>query len=249
MSEWFGLLRSLAVYWRPGRQRGLRRLYAPFVRRGDLVFDVGAHLGDRTAAFAALGARVVALEPQPAVARWLRRLVGGKAGVTVRDQAVGARSGVERIAVSRRTPTVSTMSESWRAGVVEAHPGFEGVRWDASVEVPVVTLDALIEEYGTPAFCKVDVEGYEAEVLAGLSSPVRALSVEFVAAQLSVAEACVRRLAELGRYRFNVVLGEGRGFLLDEWVGSFEMLAWLAAGADGASSGDIYARLDEPPPV
>jgi hypothetical protein len=139
------------------------------------------------------------------------------------------------------------MSESWRAGVVETHPGFDGVRWDASVEVPVVTLDALIEEYGTPAFCKIDVEGYEAEVLAGLSEAVRALSVEFVGAQLSVAEECVRRLAELGRYRFNVILGEGRVFELDDWVGPSEMLAWLANGADGASSGDMYARLDEPP--
>ena len=54
MRTWIGLARSLFVYWRPGRQRGLRRLYAPFVCAGDLVFDVGAHLGDRSAAFAAI---------------------------------------------------------------------------------------------------------------------------------------------------------------------------------------------------
>src|SRR5690606_17457557 len=60
--RWLGITRSLIVYWRPGRQRGLRDLYRPFVAPGGLVFDVGAHIGDRTAAFASLGARVVALE-------------------------------------------------------------------------------------------------------------------------------------------------------------------------------------------
>lgn len=243
MSEWIGLVRSLLVYWRPGRQRGLRRLYAAFVREGDLVFDIGAHLGDRSAAFAALGARVVALEPQPRTARWLRRIVGRDERITVRQEAVGASRGVEELAVSRWTPTVSTLSESWRVGVAQGNPGFSGVRWEATVEVPVVTLDDLIEAYGVPGFCKIDVEGYEAEVLAGLGQPVPALSVEFVAGQLEVAEACLRRLEVLGTYRYSVVLGEGRDFLFEPWIGAPELLAWLATGADGASSGDVYARL------
>ncbi|MGD2045709.1 MAG: FkbM family methyltransferase [Gemmatimonadota bacterium] len=243
MFEWIGLVRSLVVYWRPGRRRGLQRLYAPFVGEGDLVFDVGAHLGDRTAAFAALGARVVALEPQPRIARWLRRLVGRREGVTIRTEAVGARPGVERLAVSHRTPTVSTMSEAWRTGVTEAHPGFGGVRWDESLEVPVVTLDALVDIYGVPSFCKIDVEGYEAEVLAGLSRPVPALSLEFVAGQLDVATACVARLGELGTYAFNAVLGEGRDFVFDSWIDPESISSWLEQGASGASSGDVYARL------
>ena len=45
---------------------------AQFVRPGDLVFDVGAHVGDRIAAFRRLGARVVAVEPQPALVRTLQ---------------------------------------------------------------------------------------------------------------------------------------------------------------------------------
>lgn len=244
MSEWIGLVRSLIVYWRPGRQRGLRRLYSAFVAEGDLVFDVGAHLGDRSAAFAALGARVVALEPQPRIARWLRRLVGGWERVTVRAEAVGARSGFERLAISRGTPTVSTMSESWRSGVAKDNPGFHRVRWESGVDVPVVTLDELIELYGVPRFCKIDVEGYEAEVLAGLSRPLPALSFEFVRGQLDVARACVRRLGELGTYRFNVLLGEGRHFLLKEWIDAEGISAWLDRGAADASSGDVYARLE-----
>jgi FkbM family methyltransferase len=243
-SEWLGLVRSLVVYWRPGRQRGLRRLYGTFVRDGDLVFDVGAHLGDRAAAFAALGARVVALEPQPRIARWLQRIVGRNERIVVREAAVGARMGRERLAISRRTPTVSTLSDSWRERAAQANPGFRTVRWEDSVEVPVVTLDSLIESYGKPSFCKIDVEGYEAEVLAGLSQPLAGLSVEFVAGQLDAAAACVRRLRELGPYRFNVVLGEKRDFAFEAWMSAEEMLGWVDAGTAGASSGDIYAVLD-----
>lgn len=244
--QWFGLLRSLVVYWRPGRQPGLRRLYAPFVREGDVVFDVGAHLGDRSVAFASLGAQVVALEPQPAVAAWLRRIVGRNPRIVLRSEAVGAAPGTARLAVSRRTPTVSTLSDEWRASMSSTHPGFERVRWDDFVEVSVTTLDALIDVHGIPSFCKIDVEGFEAEVLAGLSHPVRALSVEFVIGDTGGAEACFERLRTLGAYRYNVVIGEGRDFVFESWCDAESMLAWLGRGADGASSGDVYARLAGP---
>lgn len=244
MSEWIGLIRSLIVYWRPGRQRGLRRLYATFVRDGDLVFDVGAHLGDRSVAFAALGARVIALEPQPRIAHWLRTLVGRNERIVVREEAVGARPGVEHLAISRLTPTVSTLSEPWRARAGQVNPGFRSVRWEESIQVPVVTLDGLIESYGLPSFCKIDVEGYEAEVLAGLSQPLAGLSVEFVSGQLDVAAACINRLRELGAYRFNAVVGEARDLTFDTWMSAEETLVWLESGAAGVASGDIYAVLE-----
>jgi FkbM family methyltransferase len=241
--SWLGVARSLAVYWRPGRQRGLRRLYAEFVGSGDLVFDVGAHVGDRTAAFAALGARVVALEPQPAVLPWLERRVGRMAGVTIRAEAVGRVPGTATLAVSSAHPTVSTLAEDWRRGVGDRNPSFAGVRWDGAVEVPVTTLDRLIETWGVPTFCKIDVEGHEAEVLAGLSRPVPALSFEFVAGTLDVPRACVALLAELGRYEYNVILGERRRFVFPAWRSAADLEAWLDRGAEGASSGDVYARL------
>jgi FkbM family methyltransferase len=241
VEKWLGLVRSLIIYWRPGRQRGLRGLYRPFVGVGDLAFDVGAHLGDRTAAFRKLGARVVALEPQPAVRRCLVLLVGRGRDVSVRAEAVGRAVGTARLALSHRTPTVSSLSEAWRR-----NPIFRGVRWDDSVTVPVTTLDALIEEYGLPRFCKIDVEGYEAEVLAGLSHRIPALSVEFLAGALDIAEACVRRLEALGGYEFNAVRGEERSFMSERWLAADEMVAWLRGGGGSVPSGDVYARLTEP---
>jgi FkbM family methyltransferase len=243
MAEWFGLLRSLWVYWRPGRQPGLRRLYGDLVREGDLVFDVGAHLGDRSVAFAGLGARVIAFEPQPRIARWLRRIVGNHPRITVRNEAVGREAGTARLAVSRRTPTVSTLSARWQERMAESHPGFGRVRWDESIEVPVVTIDSLIEAYGIPDFCKIDVEGHEPEVLAGLSHAVPAVSFEFVAGDLSAAVTCVQRLGRLGEYEFNVVLGEERAFQWPSWQSPAAVMAWIGEGASGVSSGDVYARL------
>ncbi len=241
--QWLGLVRSLIIYWRPGRQRGLRELYRPFVGAGDLAFDVGAHLGDRTSAFRKLGARVVALEPQPAVRRWLVLLVGRSRDVSVRAEAVGRTVGTARLAVSRRTPSMSSLAEDWPTTLPERNPGFRRVRWDDSVTVPVTTLDALIEEYGLPHFCKIDVEGYEAEVLAGLSHRIPALSVEFVAGALDVTEACVRRLEALSAYEFNAVEGEERRFMSKRWLTADEMVAWLRGGGGNVTSGDVYARL------
>jgi hypothetical protein len=136
------------------------------------------------------------------------------------------------------------MSESWKTSVAQVTPGFSTVRWEKSVEVPVVTLDSLIESYGVPTFCKIDVEGYEAEVLKGLTQPLAGLSLEFVAGQLAVASACVQRLRELGTYRFNFVPGEARDVVCETWMDADEMLAWLESGADGVASGDIYAVLE-----
>jgi len=237
-----GLARSLVTYWRPGRQRGLRALYRDFVAPGDLVFDVGAHLGDRTAAFQALGARVVAFEPQPVLAKWLGRIVGRRDRVTLRREAVGAHPGTATLAVARRHPTVSTLADEWREKIPEDNPGFRGVEWDAEVEVPVTTLDLLVAEYGLPAFVKIDVEGFEADVLAGLTTPVQAVSVEFVAGGLDVAVRCVDRLSTLATYEYNAIEGERRSFRWSGWRTAVEAKEWLSGGADGLPSGDLYAR-------
>ncbi|MGM0522149.1 MAG: FkbM family methyltransferase [Pseudomonadota bacterium] len=235
----FGIARSLLIYWRPGRQRGLKNLYRPFLSPGALAFDVGAHLGDRSAAFRALGARVVALEPQPLLARWCRRMAGDD--ITLLPLAAGATPGYAELAISPANLTVSTLADQWREQIGQHNPGFAHLHWAERERVEVTTLDALIGEYGEPAFIKIDVEGFEADVLAGLSRPVAAISVEFVSGALAVSHACVERLSALGDYRYNIVAGEQRTFRWAGWKSDAEVHAWLAAGADGLASGDIYA--------
>lgn len=235
-----GLARSLFIYWRPGRQRGLQRLYQPFIAPGEVAFDIGAHLGDRSAAFHALGAQVVALEPQPDLAKWFKRLVRPPS-ITLLPMAAGATVGYADIAISAGNPTLATLATEWRERIGDRNAGFSQVRWEQRLRVPVTTLDRLIDEYGEPSFIKIDVEGFEAEVLAGLSTPVAALSVEFVSGTLEVIHACVSHLSRLGEYRYNVVAGEQRHFRWAEWQAPQAITAWLNAGADEIPSGDLYA--------
>ena len=237
-----GLARSLAVYYAiPFRQRRLRALYQQFVSPGDLVFDIGAHLGNRTRAFAALGCRVVAVEPQPHVARMLRRLVGRRGRVQVIENAVARATGRVTLDVSERTPTVSTVSSDWRAARAQ-DPDFATVSWNRSVTVAATTLDALIGEHGYPSFIKIDVEGAELEVLLGLSQPVPAVSFEFLPAALDAAERCCARLAALGPYRFNWSMAESSRLASHDWVDAASLIRGLRDLAP-ARHGDIYARL------
>jgi hypothetical protein len=90
----WGIARSLWIYYRsPGRRRRMDRLYSRFVVPGDLVFDIGAHVGDRTAAFCRLGCRVVAVEPQPPLVGLLRKFYGHSAKVMIAPVAVAASPG------------------------------------------------------------------------------------------------------------------------------------------------------------
>ena len=244
-----GLIRSLITYWRPGRQRPLQKLYRPFIAPGDRVFDIGAHLGDRSAAFAALGARVVAVEPQPEFQAWLQRLVGfrgfrdSRYKVEIVPEAVGCESGTAQLAISYANPTVSSMAGEWRDTLQRSAPGFRHVRWEETVTVPVTTLDALIGRFGAPRFCKIDVEGFEVQVLAGLSYPIEALSFEFITGALDQAMLCLAELDRLGVYEFNAIAGEGRDFIWPQWQSREKAERWLEAGVDGIASGDLYARL------
>ena len=240
-----GVLRSIAVYrLRPGHHRGLVSLYRPFVPPGGLVFDVGAHVGDRTRVYRALGARVVAVEPGAAAARVLRLVHGRDPKVVLVPEAVGAAPGEAVLSVNSRNPTVSTLSADLIAGTAGA-PGWEGQRWDARARVRVTTLDRLVAAHGAPDFVKIDVEGHEAAALAGLSpaNAPPALSFEVVTALRQAGLAALERAAALGYRRFRLSLGESHRFEAG-WTDDEGMAQALGALPDAANSGDVYAAMD-----
>jgi FkbM family methyltransferase len=243
----WGITRSLVMYHgQPGRHRRMTRFYREFLGPGDVGFDIGAHVGSRVRAWRRLGAQVVAVEPQPDCLRVLRVFFGRDRGVTIVPQAIGARAGTARLAISTATPTVSSMSPDWIESVAE-DSSFARVRWDHTVEVEVATLDDLIARYGPPAFCKIDVEGFESDVLAGLSHPLRALSFEYLPMAHDAALAVLERVEQLGApaggYRYNYSPVETMRFVDASWLDAPDLLRLLDRYRPLGRSGDVYARL------
>jgi FkbM family methyltransferase len=238
-----GVLRSLRIYYGARADRAaMDCLYRQFVQPTDLVFDIGAHVGDRIASFRRLGARVVAAEPQPALVTTLKLFYGRDRAVTIEPVAIGARTGTIALNLNIDNPTVSTASAAFVQASAGA-PGWEGQAWTRTIHVPMTTLDELIARHGRPSFIKIDVEGFEAEALAGLTQPVPALSFEFTTIQPEVAAACVARCGGLGYTRYNAVLGESRALVHPEWLSATEIANWLTGLPAEANSGDVYARL------
>jgi FkbM family methyltransferase len=208
-----------------------RDLYCQFIAPGDLAFDIGAHTGERTTALLRAGARVVAVEPQPDYAARIDKRA------TVECVAVGSTAGTAKLRLAPGAPELATLSQAWEKTIATRFPQFP---YSGEITVPIVTLDHLIRKHGRPVFCKIDAEGYDAEVIAGLSEPITALSFEFAMEALDVALRAMRLLSELGQYRFAYSLG--RSMKLSSWLDFVEAEAALR-GLVGMAWGDVYARL------
>lgn len=235
--------KSLDVYYRDrARTARMDRLNATLIGEDALVFDIGAHVGDRADSFARLGASVVAIEPQPRVFRALRLILGRRDGVTLRNVAVGAKEGQATLHINSANPTVSTASTDLIAAA-DAAPTWQGQVWDSTTTVPMTTLDMLIAEFGVPDFVKIDVEGFELEVFKGLTKPLPAFSFEFTTIQREMALACVVHIATLGEYDFNYSLGEDHQLACRDWTTADGIRSILLALPDKANSGDIFVRV------
>lgn len=238
-----GYVRSFLMYRsNPRRARRMARLYSLFLRRGDLFFDIGAHIGSHVAILLRLGARVVAVEPHPGCVKILRLLYGRNPGAMIIPAAAAGAEGERTLYAGPLSPTLSSLFPDWINAVKDA-PGFSGSRWEDSYAVRATTLDRLIERYGEPAFCKIDVEGGELEALQGLSRALRAVSFEYISAVVERAVPCIDYLGGLGDYEFNWMPGEGRPFGSSSWLDAGRMKGRIGFLANCGGSGDIFARI------
>jgi len=197
-----------------------------------LVFDVGAYRGDKTKSYLLQGHNVVSFEPNPVYAAKLRSRF--KKNVTVVEKAVGSFGGTVKLMICSRAATISTCSPLWKTG------RFAQYKWDKEIDAEQITLDTAISEYGKPDFIKIDVEGYEYEVLKGLSSYVCELSFEFACEFQSAISKCVERLVELGYRQFSFKNAKQSNLYIS-WGSSFEAIDALGK-MPVCTWGDVYAK-------
>ncbi len=234
-------------YWKTYRYQVLSedekrcvKFYQQFVREGDLVFDVGANMGTRTKVFLKLGARVVAFEPQKACSDYLKTVLKEEDGFTLVEAALGEEDGEAEMLISN-AHTISTLSEDWVKATRESSR-FNQYEWNRKQAVRVTTLDNVIKKYGTPSFIKIDVEGYENEVLKGLSTPIQCISIEFAAEVIENTYKCIEHLSSLSTVSFQYSEGESMEFSLPTWVSKKEMENILeeVAEKNKLAWGDVY---------
>jgi len=208
------------------RSEAPKRLLAEFVRPNDCVFDVGANIGSWTEILLTLGARVVAFEPLPECAREISAQNNPR--LTVVNKAVGREPGVAALHLHEETIRSSIL------------PVWEGHRSTSSITVEVTTLDQAIKDFGMPHYCKIDVEGLEPEVLAGLSSPLSNLSFEYHRNDGGIdrLELCLSTISRLANYSVRFTRGEDAK-LIGPWTPAGQ---FLPTAPDLHWWGDIFAK-------
>ena len=214
--------------------------YSSFLHSGDIVFDVGANMGNRVSVFLDLGCRVIAVEPQKECYTYLQRKFGQK--IAVVPLGLGEKE-EEKLMYISNVNTVSSFSNEWIESVKKDR--FKNIDWDQSQTIKMTTLENLIAEFGKPKFCKIDVEGFELEVLKGLKQPLPYLSMEYtVPEQIERLAACVDYCCNLSSdSTFNYSIGEEMKFELQGYINYEEFKKLIRTPQFiGSGFGDVYIK-------
>ncbi|MFC1827756.1 FkbM family methyltransferase [Thermodesulfobacteriota bacterium] len=206
------------------------KFYQQFIKPGDLVFDVGANMGNRSKLFLALNAQVVAFEPQKICSDFLKSVLKNNVNFTLIEAALGDKEGEAEMLISK-AHTVSTLSKHW-VETTKKSGRFGQCEWNEKQHVHITTLDIMIQELGVPSFIKIDVEGYEFEVLSGLTHPIQFISIEFAAENIENTYKCIEYVSSLSDVSFQYSAGESLDFYLPEWVSETEIKTFLAKKTD-----------------
>jgi FkbM family methyltransferase len=213
--------------------------YKQLIAEGDLVFDVGANIGNRVEVFLNCNARVVAVEPQPGCANTLREKFNND--IIIEQVGLSDKEGELEMHIATDS-TVSTFDSSY---IEETKDKFKYTEWKGSIKVPVTTLEKLITKHGIPKFCKIDVEGFELQVLKGLKSKIPFISIEYIVPERATAAMeCIEILHAVSPGgQFNYSIGESMQWALSDWM-NFDVFKEHTRSVEfnSTSFGDIYFK-------
>lgn len=228
-------IRRLLVRRRRDEFEALKRLYSEIVPAGALCFDIGANVGGNTEAMLAVGLRVVAVEPQPnCVVEIQQRCRAHRARLTVVQAGLGAKEDRATLYLRERS-TQASMNSDW-----------EGVP-KGQLEIAVHTYDTLVAMHGRPYYAKIDTEGSEDQVVAGMSEAPHLLSFEyhFSKERWQDAVAILEALRDKGMTEANVISSTDPSFAYSQWVpiDAFPERMWSDySSVREFGYGDIFVR-------
>ena len=179
------------------------------INKGDLYFDIGAHLGEKSKPFIEKKIRTIMVEPLPICVKTLKRLYSKNSIVKIIPKGLGSKNTKKILSINKQMPTVSTFAKHWKSG------RFSNLTWSEKTQIQITTLDALIKKFGDPQYIKIDVEGYELNVLKGLSKKSGIISFEITSEFFSDAIKCLKHLKKLSYNSFTFSIGEQKKFFSD----------------------------------
>ena len=166
----------------------------------------------------------------------------GKAQIEVVRAVAGERCGMATIQLSDARDDVSTVDPNWPSDLEACYGSYKGL-WNRTESVPMVTIAALVEQFGRPDFVKIDVEGYEECVLDGMAEQPPLLSFEIHRFLLEKAFACIEKPLFAAGSRFNVTDESGSNLELRDWVGAAQIKEFLRSIEDTRTYRDVYVCL------
>jgi hypothetical protein len=125
----------------------------------------------------------------------------------------------------------------------ERSPLHKSAHWTGAIEVEVKTLDTIAATHGAPDFVKIDAEGYDDHVLAGMSFAPRVVSFEYYKYLPDVAHRCMTAPVFTKGYEFNYAQGTALRLASPNWMSAADLRVQLEAlASSGLDYGDVMAR-------
>lgn len=223
-------------------QEKRKQFYSQFLNANDTVFDVGANYGNRVIPFLNLGCKVIAIEPQEKCNKYLENKFGNQ--IQIIKKGLSTKEEIKEFYISNSS-TISTFSKDWLDKVKDGR--FKHYEWNKVEKIEMTTLDKVIAEFGKPRFIKIDVEGYELEVIKGLSTSIPYISIEYnVPENTDKSIGCIEHLYNIeNNCKFNYSVGESMQLELKDWLLKDEFITLINTDSFVKTSfGDIYIKMN-----
>ncbi len=210
-----------------------KKFYSKFINKNDVCFDIGANKGRKSKLLLSLGAKVIAFEPQSSCSKFLNDIDNNNFNYL--PIAVGPKDEIKSLNIANHIE-VATFSNEF----IDYFKN-DSLEWNNVEEVEVKKLDTLIKEYGIPDFCKIDVEGYELDILSNLTYEVPLIEFEFTGGFISNTIKIIDLLNKSNTY-YNFNLNENPKFELKEWVSAKKMITIINELPINRLHGNIFVK-------